>query len=290
MLSAAAIARQIGAKALIIQAEALMEPSGSPEILDAIDLPVVLIARAKSAAARATDDARRTWISIPAVQMTRTGLVKVAVLVSLAKGLFRSGDRVVCVTGVDGSGRLDTIIVLDLGSDPEFFSTFEAVDLPADMRVEAFQRILEVATHLGVEGREGRAAGALFVVGDVDVVEGMSRPLILNPFQGYPETVRNILDPAFEDTLKAYSSLDGAVLVRGDGTVVSAGVQLVPIRSAPPLPQGLGTRHAAAAAITASSDAVAITVSETTGTVCVFKGGHMITDIHRPSASPTLVP
>lgn len=288
MLSAASIAREIRAKALIIQAEALMEPSGSPDVLAAIDLPVVLIARSKPAGPQTANE-RHTWISIPAVQMTRTGLVKVAVLVSLAKGLLRSGDRVVCVTGVDGSGRLDTIIVLDLGSDPEFFSTFEAVDLPEDLRVEAFQRVLEVATHLGVEGREGRAAGALFVIGDVAAVEGMSRPLILNPFHGYPETARNILDPAFEDTLKAYSSLDGAVLVRGDGTVVTAGVQLVPSRSAPPLPHGLGTRHAAAAAITACSDAVAITVSETTGTVSVFKGGRMITDIHRPSASPSLV-
>jgi DNA integrity scanning protein DisA with diadenylate cyclase activity len=75
------------------------------------------------------------------------------------------------------------------------------------------------------------------VIGDVAAVEGTSRPLILNPFHGYPETARNILDPAFENTLKAYSSLDGAVLVRGDGTVVTAGVQLVPSRSAPPRPR-----------------------------------------------------
>jgi len=211
------------------------------------------------------------------------------VLVSLANGLFRSGDRIVCVTGVDGSRRLGTIIVLDLGSDPEFLSTFEAVDLPEDMCVEAFQRVLEVATHLGVEGREGRAAGALFVIGDAAAVKRMSRPLILNPFHGYPETARNTLEPSFEDTLKAYASLDGAVLISGNGTVLTVGVQLVPTGSAPPLPHGLGTRHAAAAAITASSNAVAITVSETTGTVSVFKGGRMITDIHRPSTSPTLL-
>lgn len=287
MLSAASIAREIRAKALIIQAEGLVQPPGSDEILDAIDLPLILIARGKSPSPRAVAH-QRTWISIPAVPMTRTGLVKVAVLVSLAKGLLRSGDRIVCVTGVDGSGRLDTIIVLHLGNDPEFFFTFEAVDLAADMRVEAFQRVLEIATHLGVEGREGRAAGALLVIGDLAAVESMSHALILNPFRGYPETARNILDPSFEDTLKAYASLDGAVLIRGDGVVVTAGVHLVPTTSAPPLPRGLGTRHAAAAAITACSEAVAITVSETTGTVSVFKRGRMITDIHRPSAFPAL--
>ena len=58
-----------------------------------------------------------------------------------------------------------------------------------------------------------------------------------------------------------------------------------------PLPQlasGLGTRHAAAA-ITASTDAAAIVVSQSTGTVTVFKSGQMITDIHKPANGSRLM-
>ncbi|MFN4261651.1 MAG: diadenylate cyclase [Gemmataceae bacterium] len=48
------------------------------------------------------------------------------------------------------------------------------------------------------------------------------------------------------------------------------------------MPKGLGARHAAAAAITASTAAVSIVVSQSTGTITVFKSGQMVTDIHKP--------
>ena len=42
------------------------------------------------------------------------------------------------------------------------------------------------------------------------------------------------------------------------------------------------TRHEAAASITATSQAVALCISQSTGTVSVFKGGRLITDIPKP--------
>lgn len=48
------------------------------------------------------------------------------------------------------------------------------------------------------------------------------------------------------------------------------------------LPQGLGARHSAAAAITAVTDSFAITVSESTGTVTVFRGGKIVTELEKP--------
>ncbi|HVC92461.1 MAG TPA: diadenylate cyclase [Pirellulales bacterium] len=104
----------------------------------------------------------------------------------------------------------------------------------------------------------------------------------LTKFHGYPESERNILDPEVEDTIKEFAAIDGAFIVRGDGVVLSAGSQLLPTAPPPHLPQGLGTRHAAAAAITASTAAVVIVVSQSTGTVTVFNSGQMITDIHKP--------
>jgi DNA integrity scanning protein DisA with diadenylate cyclase activity len=140
-----------------------------------------------------------------------------------------------------------------------------------------------LASQLATEGREGRPVGALFVIGDSKTVLAQSRPLVLNPFHGYPESERNILDPNVEETIKEFSAIDGAYIVRGDGVVLAAGMQLVPATAGQPLPKGLGTRHAAACAITASSGAVAIAISQSTGTISIFKSGDLVTDIHRPT-------
>jgi DNA integrity scanning protein DisA with diadenylate cyclase activity len=146
-----------------------------------------------------------------------------------------------------------------------------------------FERTLTLAAQLAVEGREGRPVGALFVLGDSAAVLAQSRSLILNPFHGHPEQERNILDPRLEETIKEFAALDGAFIVRGDGVVLTAGTQLLSIGPPIRLPGGLGTRHAAAAGITASTGAVAVCISQSTGTVSVFKSGRLVADIHRPT-------
>src|SRR5262249_40041381 len=141
---------------------------------------------------------------------------------------------------------------------------------------------------LAVEGREGRPVGTLFVLGDSERVLAQSRSLVLNPFQGHPEANRNILDPDLAETIKEFSALDGAFVVRGDGVVLTAGTQLIPATPYSRLPGGLGTRHAAAADITATTSALSLCVSQSTGTVSVFKSGQLVTDIQRPTGANQL--
>ena len=144
--------------------------------------------------------------------------------------------------------------------------------------------MLTLATQLAGEGREGRPVGALFVLGDSERVLRQSRGLVLNPFQGHPESGRNVLDPALEETLKEFAAIDGAFIVRGDGVVLTAGSHLLPSSAASPrLASGLGTRHAAAAGISATTDAVAVCVSQSTGTVSVYRSGRLVTDVQRPT-------
>ena len=95
--------------------------------------------------------------------------------------------------------------------------------LPEDVKPEVLERVLAVATELAVEGREGRPVGCLFVVGDTDKVDKFTKPLVLNPFYGYKEEDRNILNPFMDETIKEFSSIDGAFVIRGDGVVESAG-------------------------------------------------------------------
>jgi hypothetical protein len=280
------LAREVGARAIMVYADALTDAAVLVGLIRAGRIPTVLVTR--SCVETPPGFGSAVWVRVPDVPMTRPGQIRTALLVSLARGVLHKGDRVVYLGGVDRSQALDTLLVLDLGSEPDLFSLFASGSFAGDLAAEVLERVLTLATQLAVEGREGRPVGALFVLGDSKRVLAQSRGLVLNPFQGHPESARNVLDPALEETLKEFSALDGAFVVRGDGVVLTAGSQLMP-SSAPRtgLASGLGTRHRAAAGISASTNAVAICVSQSTGTVSVYKDGHLITDIQRPTHGGT---
>jgi len=110
--------------------------------------------------------------------------------------------------------------------------------------------------------------------------------MVINPFRGYSEEEKSILDPSLEETVKEFSTIDGAFILRGDGVIMSAGTFLRPEKAAPNLPSGLGARHAAAAALTQTTACVAVVVSQS-GTVSVFKGGGLVMGLEQPGAAPT---
>jgi diadenylate cyclase len=274
------LGRDVHARALLVYADAIRRDDELRRVLKAVDFPTILVTRSREPRV-ASGPPAHTWVSAPDAPMTRAAQFKSALLVCLGRGLLRQGDRVVFLGGAEGSGTLDSAFVFDVGSLPELFSLDDAAALADSVAPEVFERILTLAAQLASEGREGRPVGTLFVVGDSERVLAQSRSLVLNPFQGHPESVRNVLDPAVEETIKEFAALDGAFVVRDDGVVLTAGTHLLPATSPPRLPGGLGTRHAAAAGITASTGAVAVCVSQSTGTVTVFKSGRLVTDIHR---------
>ncbi|REJ88897.1 MAG: hypothetical protein DWQ34_21000, partial [Planctomycetota bacterium] len=75
----------------------------------------------------------------------------------------------------------------------------------------------------------------------------------------------------------------GAFIVKPNGTVQSAGTYLVPEEGSDDLPGGLGARHQAAVSITARTRALAVTVSQSTGTVTVFQDGDDVLTLERAS-------
>jgi diadenylate cyclase len=282
------LAGEVGARAVVVYADAMTGDDQLGPLVREVDFPTILVTRAP-VEARPPRYGSPVWVRVPDVQMTRSGQVRTALLVCLARGVLHVGDRVVCLGGLDRSGTLDTILVLDLGGERGLVSLFDSMSFGRDLAPEVFERVLTLATQLASEGREGRPVGALFVLGDSDRVLRQSRGLVLNPFQGHPESGRNVLDPALEETLKEFSALDGAFIVRGDGVVLTAGSHLMPATAgSTTLASGLGTRHGAAAGITASTDAVTICISQSTGTVSVYKSGRLVTDIQRPACGGPL--
>ena len=145
-------------------------------------------------------------------------------------------------------------------------------------RRRTLEEVVMLAVELAREGREGRKIGTMFVIGDVDRVLERSRPLILDPLFGHPEELRDIGRPDFRETVKELALLDGAFVVASRGTFVSAGrfidVELTPENFLP----GLGTRHAAAASISAATSAIPVVVSQSS-VVRVFADGEVRAEI-----------
>ncbi len=215
-------------------------------------------------------------IQVRSFSNQRMAQLRSAVLVGLTRGMITYNDRVCCVGGIAGSNQFDTVVVVDVEREFQSLMTGHADLLPHDVKPEVLERVLAVATDLAVEGREGRPVGGLFVVGDTDQVQKFTKPLVLNPFFGYKEEDRNILSPFMDETIKEFSSVDGAFVIRGDGVVHSAGTLIQAADYDHALPSGLGSRHAAAAAISVATQCISIVVSSSTGQVTLFRSGVML--------------
>jgi diadenylate cyclase len=215
-------------------------------------------------------------IQVRSFSNQRMAQLRSAVLVGITRGLITVNDRICCVGGLAGSNQFDTIVILDVEKEFSTLLTGHADLLPPDVKPEVLERVIAVATELAVEGREGRPVGCLFVVGDSEKLATLTKPLVLNPFYGYKEEDRNILNPFMDETIKEFSSIDGAFVIRGDGVVEAAGSLIQATDYNHALPSGLGSRHAAAAAISVAADCIALVVSSSSGQVTLFRRGVMM--------------
>ncbi|MDR0728301.1 MAG: DNA integrity scanning protein DisA nucleotide-binding domain protein, partial [Puniceicoccales bacterium] len=200
-----------------------------------------------------------------------------AIVIGTTRGIFSVNERICCVAGVAGSNSFDTIAVVDVRDEMESMALLRGKSLPSDIQPSVLESVLSVASEIAVEGREGRAIGCLFILGDSEQIRPYTCPLVLNPFHGHAEEQRNILDRFVVETVKEFASLDGAFIIRSDGVIEAAGIMIQTPKICPiQLPLGLGTRHAAAAAISSLIPCVAIAVSQSTRRVTCFHRGEML--------------
>ncbi len=224
------------------------------------------------------DDSERAdeVIQVRSFSSQRMAQLRSAMFVALTRGIISFNDRICCVGGLAGSNQFDTVVIVDVEREFQTLLGGQADLLPDDVKPEVLERVLAIAMELGVEGREGKPVGCLFVLGDTARVEKLTKPLVLNPFFGYKDEDRNILNPFMDETVKEFSSIDGAFVIRGDGVVASAGSLLQAADADHTLPSGLGSRHAAAAAVSVATDCISIVVSSSTGQVTLFRRGVML--------------
>lgn len=284
------MAQQCGARTLVVCADVFTSPQELKERLAGKEEGKTVIVTRDAAAFQDILTEQIRTIEVPAVDLTRMGQIKMAILLGTSHNVLGQGDRLVCLSGVPRSDDMDTVLFTEVSEEFEMFAARGGAEIRKHGNPEVFERVLDIAVELGQEGREGKPVGAIFVIGDIERVKEFSEPLMLNPLQGHSESHRNILSPGLRETVKELSALDGAFLIRDDGVVDAAGMFLRSVIPGSELPHGLGARHRSAAGITAATDATAITVSESTGTVTVFRGGRIIIEIEKPRPIGSLAP
>lgn len=199
-----------------------------------------------------------------------------ALLQSVADELLTSGANVIALYSGFEVGTIDSFSYIRLDERLGRLTARDLRKLETKVPLDTLRTVVDLAVEIGREGREGKPVGTLFVVGDTRKVIAHSRPLGFDPVRGYSRQERNLHDSRVREAVKEFASLDGAIIVGADATVEAA-CRLVDVAAANiTLSKGLGTRHWAAAAITKKTSAVAVAVSESTGTVRLFQNGEVM--------------
>jgi len=222
-------------------------------------------------------------IRIPDVTLTRMSQIKFGLLLASLKGSIELDHSILCLSGVAGSQRLDTLLITNPRRDFPWFREQDVQQTRELIATRELATIIDIALKLAVEGREGKTIGTAFVLGEMEELAPHLRQLVLNPLEGHPKKNRNIHDAQFVETIREFAALDGAFLVSNRGVVETAGTYLDAPSGRAKAAKGLGARHTAAAAITAETSAIAVVLSASSHTVTVFHAGESILELERPS-------
>ena len=207
---------------------------------------------------------------------TRQIQISQAIIDGVADELLQSGSRIVALYAAFERDAIDTVSLISLQEHLAKLSVRDLRRLKTKVPLETLRLVVDEAIEIGNEGREGKPVGTMFVVGDHRRVLKMSHEGVFDPFKGYKQTERNIRNPRLREAIKELAQIDGAFLIAADGVVHAAGRILDAPADGLTLSSGLGARHWAAAAISKATNAIAIAVSESTGTVRIFQDGFVV--------------
>ena len=213
-----------------------------------------------------------------------------ALLKAVKANLLKPGAHVVVLyngiaTFDDAPEPIDSLSVIALGEHLERMTSQDYRVLGNEVPLDVLRAVVELATEIGREGREGQPIGTIIVVGDTRRVMKMSSFRNFNPFRGYTKAERDVRDRSVREQIKEIAKLDGAILIGRDGIAEAACLYLDVPSNGINLAKGLGSRHMASAGISGTTKAIAFCVSQSSGTLRVFQDG--VVKLHiEPLARP----
>ncbi len=199
-----------------------------------------------------------------------------ALLEAVADDTLVPGAGVVAIYSGFETGKMDSISFIRLDEHLRRLTVRDLRQLETKVPLDTLKAVLDLAVEIGREGREGKMVGTMFVVGDARKVLAYSQPTVWDPVKGYSRKERNIHESRNREAIKEIAQMDGGFIVSADGTIESACRLISAPAASITLSKGLGTRHWAAAAITKATNAIAIVVSESNGTVRLFQSGEVV--------------
>lgn len=273
LVAARRIALENDAQAIVLLADVVYD---FKEVQRHLDRLKILVASPREEVQKeAREDGMHVIALQPEVE-TRQMQLSQTLLEAIADDLLKSGDRIVALYASFERDTIDTLSIVDLGDHLEKLTARDLQRLETQVPLPTLRSVVDLAVEIGREGREGKAVGTMFVVGDHRKASKLSHEGVHDPFRGYPQRERELRDPRVRESIKEVAQLDGAFIISAEGIVMSAGRILDAPAQGLTLSKGLGSRHWAAAAISKSTRAVAITVSQSTGTVRIFVAGKIV--------------
>ncbi len=199
-----------------------------------------------------------------------------AILEAVANEWIEPGARVVAVYSGFDNESVDTLSLIELNERLGKLTARDLKKLETNVPLDTLKLVIDLAVEIGREGREGKPVGTMFVVGDHRQVLEQSQPSGFDFVKGYPRRERSLADLRVRENLKEIAQLDGMFVVAADGTVEASCriIDTTPVELT--MTTGLGSRHYAGAAISKNTKAIAVVVSESSGTVRLFQNGEVV--------------
>ena len=209
-----------------------------------------------------------------------------AILEAIANDFIPHGSQIVALFSDFDTTQYDSISVINLGEHLDRLTGRDLRQLQTKVPLVTLKMVVDLALEIAREGREGKPVGTLFVVGDTRKVLAQSKPAGFDPVRGYQRKERFIGEPKVREGLKEIAQLDGAFVVASDGTIEAACRYLETSTAMITVSKGLGARHWAAAAISRQTNAIAVAVSQSGGTVRLFHNGEVVLRIESRHRRP----
>jgi diadenylate cyclase len=218
---------------------------------------------------------------------TRSTQVSQVLLEAIAAEILQSGDTIVAIYSSYDNDRCDTISAIDLSEQLAKLTSRDLQRLETSVPLDTLRLVVDLACDIGREGREGKSVGTIFVVGNHRKVLSLSQEQVHDPFRGgaYPKEERTLRNPRVRESIKELAQVDGAFIISSDAIIYGFGRHLRASADGLALSKGLGSRHWAAAEISKATEAVAVAVSESTGTVRIFQNGKVVLHIEPLNAA-----
>jgi diadenylate cyclase len=250
-----------------IDLEALKAHAGSVRIIVAADRSEILAQ---------TEGTGMTTVLLDTGELPVLEKLTQALLHAAASDVVAPGADVVALYSGFDPDHVDTISVISLDEHLGRLTSRDLKQLSENVPLETLKVVVDLAIDIGREGREGSQVGTMFVVGDTRRVLQHSHPGGFDPVKGYPRAERDLFDPKVREAVKEVAVLDGAFVVSTEGIIEKAAQLLDAAAVDVVLSGGLGARHWAGAAISKNTEAIAVVVSQSSGTVRIFRDGEIV--------------